>query len=473
MGQTTETEQGAAAQARPAATERLAAMVAGVTAEDLPPAVLDSVRRCLLDYIGCSLYGSTLPWSAAVRAVALAEGATGPALVVGTSATGSPTAAAMANGTAAHAFEIDDLHEAGCLHPGAVVFPAAMALLPHSDEADGATFLAAVVAGYEVGARLGSVLGIAHFLRGFHPQGTIGAVAAAAAAARALGLDVTRTRHALAIAASQGAGLMGAQEEGMVKRFHSGWAAQSGVYAALLAAQGLEGSHDILEAEFGGFVASLRGDVVQWDALEPAADGSWEIDRVGFKAYASCAVIHPALALVTELLRAHDLGRDDVASIDIDVPTDAFVHCGFETQTFDAVSAQMSFSFAVAVLVAHGETGGAAFTPERLDDPLVHAVAARVRVRPDEDFDARGEAFRFSTRVTLGTHDGRRLVTESVHRPGSPQLPLSTAQLVAKFRELALAVPEVDAERVAACVLEGDANRLLDVTRLLQVGGAA
>lgn len=433
------------------ATDRLARFTADMDAHLLPGESLDSYRRCLIDFLGCTIYGSTLEWSRIVRDFALEESAVRTSVIIGTDALASPAQAALANGIAGHAFEIDDLHEAGCIHPAAVAFPAAFAVAdPH--ETSGADLMAAVVAGYEVGIRVGEVLGIPHFLRGFHPQGTAGVFAAAAAASRMLGLDPLRTRHAFAIAASQGAGLMSAQSGGMVKRFHSGRAAQAGVVSALLAQRGMTGTPDPLEAEFGGFLTSLQGETFVPEALEAGLGEEWRISEVGFKPYASCAVIHPSIALLREIMDSTGSGFADIERVDVDVTTDAHVHCAFDIDSYDTINAQMSFFFALAVAAVRGETGGAAFAESRLTDPEVLEFARRVHVHPSTEYDRMGERFRFATRVAVTTRNGITTELSSLYRPGSPDLALSDDQLRAKFSELASEVPGIDPAQVLAAV---------------------
>lgn len=431
-------------------TAALAEFGASVEFSQLSDDVLNAFERCLIDFVGCTVYGSTLEWSRLLRDYAADEGPGGTVPVLGTSARSTAVHAALANGTSAHAFELDDLHEASCIHPAAVVFPAALAVAP--DGATGADFVAAVVAGYEVGIRVGEALGIAHFLRGFHPQGTVGVFAAAAAASRMLGLDAERTRHALAIAASQGAGLMSAQSGGMVKRFHSGRAAQSGVIAALLASRGMTGTQDPIEAGFGGFLSSLRGSTLDPGAVSRGLGERWGITEVGFKPYASCAVIHPAIALQQQILSELAADGDAVEQVEVVVATDAHVHCGFTVETYDTINAQMSFGFAMAAAAVHSETGGAAFEPHRLTDQRVLDFAQRVVARPSEEFDALGERYRFATEVIVTLKDGRTGTAKTLYRPGSADLPLSDSQLRDKYFELLRAEPRLDADRLLTAI---------------------
>ena len=182
--------------------------------------------------------------------------ARGPAAtLIGMGARTSAALAALVNGTGGHAFELDDIHKESILHMGSLAIPAALAIAEEDGRLKGRDVITAMAAGYEVGARVGNAATMSLFFRGFHPQGTSGVFAAAAAAARMLDLDADRFQHALGIVGSQAGGLMAAQEGAMVKRFHSGRAAQSGVYSARLAQRDFTGISDVLEAAYGGYLS--------------------------------------------------------------------------------------------------------------------------------------------------------------------------------------------------------------------------
>src|SRR5688572_31675424 len=220
------------------ATRDLAAFASRLRFEDIPAAAVDRIKDCALDSIGCCLHGVTLPWTRKVQEMVLAEGAAPAASIFGGGGRTSVSQAVLVNSTAGHAFELDDIHKESIVHPGSLALPVAVALAEAAGGVSGRDLITAMVAGYEVGTRVGNAATMSLFLRGFHPQGTSGAFVAAATAGRMLGLDPSEMQHALGIVGSQAGGLMAAQEGAMVKRFHCGRAAQSGVYSALLAKRG-------------------------------------------------------------------------------------------------------------------------------------------------------------------------------------------------------------------------------------------
>src|SRR5438309_9245363 len=238
-------------------TRALAQYIAGLSYKDIPEEVIAHIKFCLIDSLGCALFGSTLPWGKIIRSFAKELGKGKGALIWGDGAEVPSTNAPLANGTLIHSFEMDDLHRVGVIHPGAESIPAADALIRRFGNVDGKRFLIAVVAGYEVGCRVGMTGGASQLRRGFHPSATSGTFAAGAAAAKMLQLDPVKTLHTLGIAGTQAAGLMAAQHSSMVKRMHPGRSAQAGVYGALLANKGFTGIEDVLEASYGGFCSTF------------------------------------------------------------------------------------------------------------------------------------------------------------------------------------------------------------------------
>src|SRR5919204_571687 len=238
------------------ATTRLAEFVVKTSLRDCPDAVLAQTRRAVLDTIGVMLAGAAEPVAQSVRAVGRLEGGVGLCTVLGTSMRTSPGWAALANGAAGHAHDFDDTNFALMGHPSVPLFAAALAAA-EAETADGAALALAYVIGFEIDAALGIAVNPAHYTRGWHATSTIGTLGCAAAAARLLGLDVTQTRHALGIAASLASGLK-ENFGSMTKPYHAGHAAQSGVWAALLAREGLTASDTALEGH-QGFVAAFGG----------------------------------------------------------------------------------------------------------------------------------------------------------------------------------------------------------------------
>jgi 2-methylcitrate dehydratase PrpD len=185
------------AELAPGATQRLAQFSSSLAFEQIPREVVDKVKLCILDNLGCSIFGASLASVRRLTAIAGAEGCGAKAVVFGTPLRTSPALAALVNGTSAHAFQLDEIHIESTLHPGSLALPAAFALSESTGNRSGRDLIAALVAGYEVGVRVGLAATGGMFKSGFHNQGTTGVFIAAAAAARMLGLNAQQTCHAL------------------------------------------------------------------------------------------------------------------------------------------------------------------------------------------------------------------------------------------------------------------------------------
>ena len=278
------------------------------------PAHLVAAGNCVIDTLGAIAYGSAQPWSMAAARHAVATGGGGACTVVGWDEGASPPMAAFANGTAAHAFELDDVHEEAVNHPGAVVVAAALAVAEETD-ASGLVFLEAVVVGYEAMARAGLGVGpVSHMLAGFHPTSMSGVFGAAAAAAHLRGLDAARLNHAFGIGASLASGTMEfAASGGMAKRIHAGRAAEGGIMAAALAADGFEGARDGLAGRHG-FCRIFTNDP-RPELLVEGLGERWMIDEITVKPYASCSDVHPMVQAASKLVAEHGVRAAEIERI--------------------------------------------------------------------------------------------------------------------------------------------------------------
>src|SRR5438876_2337776 len=239
------------------ATSAIAEFVTKSRWEDCPAEAVDAARRAILDCLGVMLAGSTEPAARIICEVARAEGGAPLATVVGARLRTGAVWAALANGTAAHALDFDDTNFTLMGHPTAPVLSAALAA-GELALTDGRALVHAFLLGFEVETTLAEVLNPAHYEKGFHATGTLGAIGAAAAASRLLGLDGAQTRTALAIAATQASGLK--ENFGtMTKPFHAGHAARSGVLSGLLAREGFTASEQALEGPQGYFAVLSAG----------------------------------------------------------------------------------------------------------------------------------------------------------------------------------------------------------------------
>lgn len=454
----------------PGATRDLAAFASGLRYENIPREAVERIKLSVLDSLGCCLFGASLPWTRKVAALAKSEGARPVASLMGMGEKSSLSLAALVNGTSGHAFELDDIHKESIVHAGSIATPVAFAFAEEQGGAPGKDVITAMTAGYEVGHRVGSAATMSLFFRGFHPQGTSGAFVAAATAARAIGLDAARFQHALGIVGSQAGGLMAAQEGAMVKRFHSGRAAQSGVYSALLAADDFTGITDVLEAGYGGYLSTLS-DKPAPKRLTEGLGTVWETLNVGYKPHASVTSIHTALDGLAEILRENDLRADDISKIETGLSPMTHVHCAWEYKAQGVTAAQMNLFYGLAVIALDGMAFTDQYREERLRDPRILDLIGRMSANVDPEIEKMGAAFRHAARVTVTTRDGRTLQKLILHRRGSPEAPLQPDDIVYKFRHVVRScIPEKRMSRILA--LARDLDRLADTRELIELVAA-
>ncbi len=375
------------------ATQQLARWVAGLTYKDLPTRSKEVVRLAILDTVGCGTYGFQTPWTQALLKWAQAGGATGgkgKARVWNDAQTTLRAAdAALVNGTAAHAFELDDYHNAK-VHPGAVVIPAALALA-EAHEVSGERLVTAIAAGYEVMIRSSLALEpSAARLRGWHLTGVCGPFGAAAACAVVMGLDAERTAWALGLAGTQGAGLWAFNADGtMSKRLHAGKAAHSGVMAAELAASGFTGPTQIYETDDGGFLRAFS-DKSCATPLTHALGKVYHLDAVSIKPYSCCgsthAYIDAALQLRQRLCATGDTW-DAAWPVQVGMSQVVNVQCGFDYVPGSALNAQMSLRYCLAAALADGQVLPAQFSAEKMHDPALGKLAATLALVDDPALD--------------------------------------------------------------------------------------
>lgn len=452
---------------------RLAEELTDAAGRPLAPEAERRALDLLLDYLGVTLGGASDPSSVTLRRGLAALGASGDATVIGTAERTTPAHAALANGAAAHALEMDDTHQGGSIHLGASVFSAALAAA-ELHAAPGARVLSAAVAGYEVAARLAMALRpAAHYARGFHPTGTCGTFGAAAAACLVAGRDAPTLARALGIAGSQAAGSMEFLADGAwTKRLHPGWAAAAGLHAAALAAAGFRAPASIFEGRFGTLHA--YADAATTAPFAGRAGG--ELMRTSIKPHACCRYAQGPIDAVLALRERHALIPDAVACIDVGLVSAAFpIVCEpleGKRRPASIVDAQFSLPFSVAVALAAGRADPDEFTPRWFEDAVVRRLMDLVEPQRDAALDARyPDVWPVWVRIT--TRDGRRHEERVDHPLGDPENFPPPDALRAKFRRLAsraLDAPAL-ARLEAAVEAFAVAPRAADLLALAQAAG--
>jgi 2-methylcitrate dehydratase PrpD len=432
-------------------TQRFAAHWSSAKFEDLAPELVHEARRRVLDTIAAAIAGtSTTEVRCTAAAVSRLQGcAPGPARLWGTPQCASPSLAAMANGCAAHARELDDFD--GCGHTGAVVVPAVCSVAQEM-RADGRTVITATLAGYDVAGRMLDAAGgyRAHNGRGWHSTATCGTFGAAAGAARVMQLDAQRFAAALGIAGTYLGGTWAFMEDSaMTKRLHPGKAAETGVTAAYLAESGMTGPTRILEAAWGGFFSTYCGEHARPARLLEAIGQRNAISATGIKPYACCRGSHAAIDALMQVMQQHDLRSHDISRL--------VAHCAPHTARLvgshrveSVLDAQMSLPYALAVTACSGRAELAQFDPPRVAEREIARLMQATVVMADLPAD-----HPHGPQLDVFTSKGVLQAQVAVAK-GDPSLPLSDDELHAKARSLI--EPVLGADRFAR--IAGTAARL-------------
>jgi len=416
-----------------ALTDRLAEFVARLELDQVPEAARAVARNCMMDVIGSALVGVPEPASCGVFGLVRDEGSAPVATVFGAGFQTSAAAAALANGTSAHALDFDDVSPPMRGHPSVVCAPPALALA-ESLGRSGAETLLAYIAGMEVTVCLAYAVGRTHYDTGWHSTGTLGAIGAAAAAAKILRLDAERTRTALAIAASMSSGLR-CNFGTMTKPLHAGHAARNGVTAAQLAAREFTANPAALEAPLG-FI-DLYTDSPDLETAVSRLGLEWFLlsPGINLKRHPCCYGAHHAIDALLALRERHDIRATDIEAIDVLVAPQglaAVIHDRPRT----GLEGKFSIPYTMAAAVVDGAVSLAAFTDAQVLRPELQSLLRRVHCREAEGRPSSVEMPRYAE-VTVSLRDGSKVSERVTHPRGSAAVPMSPAELQAKFRDCA------------------------------------
>ena len=410
--------------------EGLADRIAAIEPSALPPAVRTVAENLVLDVVGlCAAAGR----SGYVRAVLDSGLSAGRATAIGHARTFDAVGSALINGTAAHGEDFDDTFEGGPVHAGAVIVPAVLAIAEEHG-ADGASVLKGIAVGVETICRLSLVAPMRVHKAGFHPTAVFGAMAAAAAASATLGLDAPTVAHAFGIAGSMAGGIIEYLADGSwTKRLHAGWAAQSGIRAALLARAGFVGPLSVFEGRHGlfhGFARDAGGDYGQ---LTDGFGTRWLLESLAFKSYACGTMAQPYVDCAIRLAQ-RGIAAESIREIVSEV-AEGTVHRLWEPLAAkqappNAYAAKFSTPFCIAAGFILGDAGLAAFTEATARDTRLRALAGKIRyvVDPANPYP---RAFTGHVRATLAS--GEVVEERQPHLRGGAQEPLSRADIERKF----------------------------------------
>jgi 2-methylcitrate dehydratase PrpD len=412
-----------------AVAEVLARKICALDAARLPDAVRAKCEDLLVDVVGLAVTARNEDY---VKAVLAACDDDGPCTAIGHSRTLSAAAAALVNGTAVHGEDFDDTFEGGPVHAGAVVVPAVLAACERH-HLDGRAALLGIAVGVETMCRLSTVAPTLTHKAGFHPTAVFGAMGAAAGVGAALRLNERQMVDALGTVASMASGIIEYLAEGAwTKRLHAGWAAQSGIRAALLGRSGFLGPRTVFEGVHGffhGFANTTEGD---YDAIAGDFGERWVTETLAFKPYPCGTMTHPYIDCARRL--AARIKADDVVEMVCDVG-EGTVHRLWEPlaakqKPANGYAGKFSTPYCVAAGFVRGNVGLGDFSDAAVRDPAVLALAGKIRYRIDPK-NPYPKNFTGHIRATL--RDGSVVEERQPYMRGGAQEPLTRVDIQDKF----------------------------------------
>jgi 2-methylcitrate dehydratase PrpD len=409
------------------ASGELVSFVRRLEPGDLSDRVLHQAARCVLDLVGVAIAGTRTPMTQIGARFAYDSFAPGKVTVIGSRRPLGPIGAAWVNCTAASALDLDDGHRMAMGHPGAVVIPAALAIAEGTG-VSGREFLGAIVAGYEVAVRV-SIARVPWYKDRMYSSGIWGIFGATAAAGKLLGFDEATLQSAIGSAASHGPFPPGGLQANysMVKEV-IGWAGMTGCAAALLAQQGFIGPEDVMD--YSG----------RWNPAQ-LVEGLGDPDRYAilgtyFKPYAVCRWAHSSVDAVLELVGRHGVRPGEIEKILVETFYEVTRLVNYAPR--NAIAAQFSIPFALAVAILYGRIEPEDVSEVNLTKPEILTLAQKVNVIVDPDINGQFPA-KTIARVTMHTTRGSFEATVEYPR-GNPENPLSDEDLTAKFRSLTVPI---------------------------------
>lgn len=419
-------------------TRELAKFCAKLTFNDLPAEVVESTKYLAFDFFGVAARGS-VPESSQVMFKFIKElCCPGGGIVIASNYTTLVQYAALANGTFAHSLELDDVCNEASLHPGVAIFPATLAAC-EVENGSGKDFITAAAAGYEVMCRLGKALNPAkHYGRGFHPTGTCGVFGAAVAAGKLFKLDEKQMTDALGIAGSQAAASMEFLTEGTwTKRMHPGWAAHSGLIAALLAREGYKAPSTIIEGKYG-FLNAYSYNTNAEEVLENLGK-EYYVTKTSIKPHSCCRYKQAPIDGILQIVKENHLHPEDVSEVII-----GMLEVGYPivVEPFDLkynpqsiVDAQFSMPFGAAVTILYGKASLDEYTEKVVKSEKVKTMMKKIKFIKDPKLD-RLFPKQWPASVFIKTNDGKEYETFIEYPKGDPENPLTWDELVGKFNDI-------------------------------------
>jgi 2-methylcitrate dehydratase PrpD len=423
-------------------SRQCADFVKGLSFADLDRDTVSVTKKCIIDWLGCVLGGSSTPAAGIIESVVSDMGGKKQATLIGDFERATALQASMVNAYNCHILEMDDVHKSSIVHPAAPVISSVFALGEYLGSS-GKELIEAIVAGYDVMIRIGEAVTPSHYTI-WHSTATCGTFGAAAATAKLLDLNEIQTLYSIGNAGSQAAGLWEfASDKAMTKYLHCGKAAYNGFLSSLMSKKGFTGATRILEGDRGFFKAYSKEKDFE-KSFEDMGD-NYRINQTVYKPYASCRHTHGPINGILEIMQSNDISYQEVERVDVET-YDTVLKLAGNTDFSTPPAARFSISYCLACALIFGKVGVGQFDEEVLKDPRIPEVIARINVQTTEEMNSLYPG-KWASKVLLKTKKGDKFNTFVEYPKGDPENTLDEKEIKNKFLELStLKISEKQAE---------------------------
>lgn len=420
-------------------TRHLANRVANIKFEDLPQETIQMTKQYILDYLGVSIRGWTQK-NMDIMSETLGNSADGTKAIMLNGKKGASNSvlySAILNAAASHSQDFDDLHNPSIIHMACVTVPSALAVA-EDEELSGKDILAALVAGYEAGARIGeSVNPEAYYF--WHTTSTCGVFSSAVTVANLKKFNTDQMVQCLGTAGTQAAGLWEFVIDGaMSKTLHVGKANFAGILSAKLTANGFTAAEKILDGDKGFCRAMLTNP--HWEKLTEDIKG-FKIDNNSYKPFSCCKYTHPSSYAAQLLRNEQNLKLEDVEKVTI--RSNRIVKQLVDnSHPKNPYGAKFSIQYCVATMIKYGKLGIDQFVDENLNNDEIQRVMQNIEVIVDPQLDKEytEKPDRWAVELTIACKDGKTYTKFVEYPKGDPPNPMTWDETVEKFMDLSVPV---------------------------------
>jgi len=433
----------------------LGKFIAGSRYEDLPSAVVELAKTRILDLLSAGLAGFRL---GLYRPLFEILGGKKEAMVWGVGVKYPLRDAALLNSFMAHSTYMEDGSRYTGGHPSSTVIPPVLAL-GETRKSKGREIILSVVVGYDIFLRLGKAIYPSTTARGFQSTAVVGGLGSAAACASLLKLDPEQCKNALAIASNLGVGLKEALRTPDSQPIQVGRSSEGGILSALFAEKGVSGCDAILE---NGFLKAFA-DQPNENGILANLGKEYLIEETYVKVHGGCRGNHAPTDVIQSLVREHKILPEEIKEIKVKV--DSVTMIPEIHHPVSGIEAQFSIPFSIAVVILDGNASLYQFTDEKVNDPKVRALMAKISVEVDKELDKDFPNKRGSHGEII-LNDGRHLSSSIDIARGEPEFPLSIQEIEEKFILLTRDILGKRAEKVCDLVMK--LERVDDISKLIR-----